>query len=385
MKKYIFLLGTNQDLSLAELESVFAAGKITPLSAGAVFVETKTALTPSEIIDCLGGTVKILEYLADLPKGSEVKQLEKYFIDFISEQGLDKVKLAVSEVGRDHLPKLDAMSIKRGLETYGTKVRFIDGQRSGLGAAILSHQHSVTEYYLIEAADKIISAKTLAVQDIDEWTLRDRSKPYSDRKKGMLPPKLARIMLNLAVGERILQNDNSDIRVYDAFCGSGTVLLEAALDGFSVVGTDLDVKAVLGTGENLDWLGETYSLTISSKLVTGEVSNIKADQIGGQVDYLVTEPFLGKPTPKIRDLTGIFRGLEKMYLGAFKNWTRLLKKGSTVVVVLPRVAQGGKVFDLHAFLDKIKAFGYTMSSEKSYLYSRPGAIVEREIVKLKFE
>jgi hypothetical protein len=44
------------------------------------------------------------------------------------------------------------------------------------------------------------------VQDIDAYAERDFERPMRDAFVGMLPPKLAQIMLNLAVGEEFLES-----------------------------------------------------------------------------------------------------------------------------------------------------------------------------------
>jgi tRNA G10 N-methylase Trm11 len=61
---------------------------------------------------------------------------------------------------------------------------------------------------------------TIACQDIDAYTKRDTSKSR-DMVVGMMPPKLAQIMINLATEGR------KEI-IYDPFCGLGTILIEAA-------------------------------------------------------------------------------------------------------------------------------------------------------------
>ena len=47
--------------------------------------------------------------------------------------------------------------------------------------------------------------------------------------------------------------------ILDPFCGTGTVLQEALLAGYDVVGTDLSQKIVDYTTENLSWLQSTFT------------------------------------------------------------------------------------------------------------------------------
>jgi tRNA (guanine10-N2)-dimethyltransferase len=62
-----------------------------------------------------------------------------------------------------------------------------------------------------------------------------------------LSPKLARCMINLARG-------HPDVTIFDPFCGTGSILIEAGLIGCRVVGSDVNPKMVKGCRRNLDFL-----------------------------------------------------------------------------------------------------------------------------------
>ena len=78
--------------------------------------------------------------------------------------------------------------------------------------------------------------------------------PLSDRpyrlvhRKGALRPTVAAAMVRLAC------DDGRPHRLWDPFCGSGTILAEAALAGHTAYGSDLDPAAVAATMENLTTL-----------------------------------------------------------------------------------------------------------------------------------
>ena len=68
-----------------------------------------------------------------------------------------------------------------------------------------------------------------------------------------MPPRLARMMVNLSScgkGKVLL----------DPFCGVGTILQEALLEGASVIGTDANAWCVKASEENLDWLARSTVL-----------------------------------------------------------------------------------------------------------------------------
>ena len=78
-------------------------------------------------------------------------------------------------------------------------------------------------------------------------------------------------------------------------------------------------------------------------------------------------------------MANIFKGLEKLYLGAFKHWTKWLADGARLVVVLPYVQTEKHTYSQQKLIDKLKEWGYTLTVEP-VLYARPQAIVQRQIV-----
>ena len=67
-----------------------------------------------------------------------------------------------------------------------------------------------------------------------------------------------------------------------------------------------------------------------------------------------------------------------MYIGAFKQWTKLLKNDAVVVIVFPFVQAGKRAFSLEGMIDKLQQLGYTPLSEPVF-YHRPQAIIQRQI------
>ncbi len=373
MSKAIFILGNMEALSLAELQTVVSP-EVQLVTSHVAMLDGADEKKYATWQNLLGGTVKIGTLLKRLPAKTQPAEILYQLVEYFVGLGQDKVYFAIGELGRDHLEPLDEGEIKTRLEENGLKARFAVHSRSGAGAALLSHRHHLIELLVINTPDAILLVRTHTVQDIDQWSRRDRAKPYADHKKGMLPPKLAREMINLA------RPRHGEV-LYDPFCGTGTILLEAAMvGGLRLVGSDLDVRASLGTGENLDWLAKTYDLTLDYKVVTSDVTRVVAGQLGVEkVDLIVTEPFLGKQTPRDEQLPGIFRGLEKLYLGAFRRWTSLLNDGARLVVIFPRATdRRGQIYCLDSLLDKLTSLGYNKKSQ-GLMYAREHASVSREV------
>lgn len=384
MNTYHFLFGNTPEFSLAELKAVARSIRITQTQELVASAELASDDEAISLLNKLGGTIKVIRELARIEKPSSDEIIEVATKTLTRETEKDKVVYGVAEIGRDHLPVFDAMSIKSHLKNLGYKVQFKDGPRGGVPTALLLHKAFVQEICLIGTNEGTIIGKTVAVQDIDAWTQVDREKPYADRKKGMLPPKVARMMLNWGLGE--FPADVQPV-IYDPFCGSGTVLLEAiALGKTQLVGSDLDPAATNGTKENIEWYSQVHNTEITPEVITGEVSKVKPSQ---EVSLIVTEPFLGKPRPNPAKVPYIFKGLEKLYKGAFKHWTSLLADGATIVIVMPTVTveqNNGKekTYSMEKFIDSLSNLGYTTASEPIE-YSRSQAVVRRTLYKLEYK
>ncbi|MBP7768781.1 hypothetical protein KA082_03045 [Candidatus Woesebacteria bacterium] len=378
---YIFQFGNTPALSLFELRCIAPELVIEELDA--MFSRTvadEATFQPQELAERLGGTVKIFKQISVFDIGTSVEALTAEVLANLRSD-FEMKAFAIAELGRDHLPAIDPAELKAQLKRENINTRYIEGSRHGLSSAVLSHK-KVKELALIQTEKEIVLAQTVAVQDIDAWTLRDRGKPYADRKKGMLPPKLARMMLNIAVGT----DQAADGYVLDPFCGTGTVLIEALTLGFPVVGSDLEAEASAGTRENLDWYKQYMGISTPSIVLHQDATKITPPSVA-KVQYLVTEPFLGKQKPKPDQVENIFRGLHKLYLGAFKHWRTFLQPGAKIVCIFPAIlpehTPGYKEATLKQLIDKLAEIGYTTCSE-SLVYHRPQAVISRQIYKFEY-
>jgi len=125
-------------------------------------------------------------------------------------------------------------------------------------------------------------------------------------------PRLARALVNLS---RIKQNQV----LFDPFCGTGGILIEAGLTGAKTVGSDIDEKMVKGCRENLEYFGiKNYDIFQSD---VGDVS-IKCDAI-------VTDPPYGRSSSTKKE------NIEKLYERAFEVFRKILKKDRYLVIALP--------------------------------------------------
>lgn len=222
---------------------------------------------------------------------------------------------------------------------------------------------------LVEVHD--MTGKLVWRHSAKSWYKRDRLKPYSDPHKGLLPPKIARMIINLAVGT----DEPEGKTLLDPFCGSGTILLEAGQLKLRLVGNDLDPIQLSGARRNLDYFD-----------LNGNLSNHDATKLSGyinqNIDYIVTEPLMGRPGTRADRLPDLARGLGKLYLGCLKDWNRFLKSGAKICMIFPIFEFQGHEYRTSLIIDDPKLIDYNINL-RGLTYSRPEAKVKREIVLLQ--
>jgi tRNA G10 N-methylase Trm11 len=379
MPKFLILFGNTTLLSKLEFESLYPNLTLEPLEDQLFAFESEANLV-EEMLDVLGGTVKIFTVIKELANTLTNEELVEEVVAILLSQSSDPY-FTFSQIGKGQR-EISNADIKDLIKENGKKARYFSAELSE--SALLSHHSNATEIlsYNHQASDKLLLAQVKAVQDIDDWTKRDRSKPYADRKKGMLPPKVARMMVNIAFGLWQQKNQGQPL-LYDPFCGTGTVLLEAGMRNLDVCGSDIDQNAVFGTRDNLEWFKQEYPKTIQTKVFYSDASHIEQSNFAKKIDLLVTEPFLGKQTPSDHELANVFRGLEKMYLGSFKSFAKVLNNGAIVAIVFPRVETPKRTYSLDGLIDKLQTKGYNLLVDP-VLYAREGARVARQICLFSF-
>lgn len=391
---YLFLLGSAPELSWWELSRTLPINtNLSRLSSHVAAVShLPKSISPQDLIETLGGIVKIAHVLAALPDNQPTTATQA-IVEQLLVIDQNRIEFALAEWGRDHLPKLDPFEVKELLTDAGRSVRFRTGPRVGISAAITLHQSSVQEMVIATTDQGTYLASTVAVQNIDQWQKRDRQKPFAQHRRGLLPPKVARMLVTGAIGPALLEQNLGAVSLWDPFCGSGTILMEGMVLGITAqYGSDLDQVSVEGTQRNLVWLqGVLKNQSTESAMPTvfqADATNMQSPPfVAESISHLVTEPFLGKPTPQASQVPNIKRGLEKMFRGAFKQWRTWLKPGATVICIIPKwsVEKNGRQHEvtLHELIDFIGTIGYTTASGP-IVYARPNAIVQREIWQFTF-
>lgn len=396
MKEYVAVLGRQPELSAAELYAVSQSLRVSlsPLSPQVMLVNAPSSF--AEQFPRFGGLVKLGAVLTRLSASEHVfgDGFLKQLFPHLPTKG--KIVFGVSTYGSPAFLRATQQLGKR-LKVFfsenGRPSRFLASEQGVLSSVVVAKERLVErgmELLLIESGQgDIVVACTVAVQAFEDFSTRDYGRPKRDAVSGMLPPKLARIMVNLS-------GAGASARLLDPFCGSGTVVQEALLLGCrSVVGSDISQKAINETKENLTWLSQTRKLDLSRMtLLCADVAQLGQSAPPASIDAIVTEPFLGPPQESDRPLA-LRTELETLYLKAFHTFFQLLTTKGRVVFLFPVFYYNEKphfVLNLDALLhlgyrllpalssDLIDVFRDRLSYRNSIVYHRPGQRVGRELL-----
>lgn len=396
MKKYVAVLGRQPRISLAELEALFAnVRQISPALA-----EFESEKVPD--IHRLGGTLKIAEPI-------EIKQ----FLQNLPKSG--KISLGLSDFNLKTSPYIaqgEALRIKRQLIKSGHSVRIIPNKTAVLSNATSLHNHlfSETKIELLKYQQKFY--RVIQLSNIEEYARRDQKRPARDAKVGMLPPKLAQILINLC-GEL-----PKGARILDPFCGTGVLLQEAVLMGYTPYGTDISERMVEYTKKNLAWLrngqSRIFSETFCDQRGATKASSARDDgpgrsvfrgdvslsisqgdatsfQWSAPIDAVACETYLGPPMsnpPAEIKLRTAKQECKTIILGFLKNLSPQINAGTPVVIAVPAWLRSDGHYERLLNIDELQNLCYNVSSFKNLgqsdlLYHRVGQVVAREIIVLR--
>ncbi len=414
---YAFILGRVYTLSVAELLEVLKRHQLefTILTASieVVIIETQTQIDVEKIQRELGGIVKIVKIIDFIKKREQdsinfalqnyfkPSRLKKdYFKDYSGKKQFGiSIYLLDPHIKAFGEPKRLGMFIKKGLQDEGASLRAVLPEYNSLTLASVAVTKNLllqkgAEIVVIAGIDRVYVGKTLSVQDFEDYGRRDYQRPVRDEKQGMIPPKVAQIMINLA------QTPKGCI-ILDPFCGIGTILQEGILLGYKTYGSDISKFAIKGSEQNLEWFRNRYKIPPGKyRLETADVANISELFKGEKIASIVTEGYLGPmytELPKLDEISQNFEQCKALWKTAFEQFTKLLPRGAHAVICVPAYKTGISRYEMLPSVDFITALGYNIvdhfpaqvrqimpflkvTDRNSMIYDRKDQIVAREII-----
>lgn len=385
MNKYLFVLGRKAKISIQEIKSVFQNSKIIETTPSFLLLESEKEIDTKLKMNCLGGTIKIGKVLCCVDEKDIITEIQDFLINKYPDK--NKIKFGI-DILNFPIRALSNFLIgtKKALKAKGKSARFINKNFKNTALpAIISEgflRGKGSEFIIAKSGNKYFVAETDVAQNIDKYSLRDYEKPFRDAKMGMLPPKLAQILINLS-------EVKTGQTIWDPFCGSGTILMEGLLQNLNAIGSDINKENVDGSNQNLWWMCKQFELPQNYKTFTHDITCAIKEKF--EVDAIVCEGYLGKPKkslPARNVLEKEIRFLENLYEDFFRNVKTILKEGDNVVVCLPCFKNRENYIFLENILEKIKDLGYSSvalseTNRGSLIYDRKDQVVGREIVKFK--
>ncbi len=380
MQKYFFNLGRNPTLSASEIFSVLKKLQIS--ATPYIFSEEVLVITVNNPLDAigmnkiLGGSVKIGQVFDEI--GMEEDESKFNYI-FSSENLLanyiplksGKIHFGVSIYNGgssiQYVAQLERQLkninklIKENLKIAGLKAGFVQIKDRFLSSVSVAKNNLLdhgAEIVLILSTDKIMVGKTLAVQEFEEFSRRDFDRPRKDKKSGIMPPKLARMMINIA------EPDKNEVML-DPFCGSGTVIGEAIYMGFrNIIGSDISRRAIEDSKENINWIFANFQhlklIDYNLKIFESDVRRLRELISPNSVHSIITEPFLGPSLhrmPEENRIRSVFMDLERLYLDAFKTFSEIMVTHGNIVIIFPAFILNGRMISMQ-IVEQIKSLGF---------------------------
>jgi tRNA G10 N-methylase Trm11 len=410
MAQSLCVLGRQPALGLAELESLYGTKNIRPIGAQAALLN----IDPPQIdFSRLGGTVKFCKLLTILDT-TIWKDIQQFLINAVPEHAKmlpnGKLTIGLSAYGLQVTSQqLNAagLNLKKVLK-HDRPVRIVPNTETFLNSAQVLHNkltHQLGwELIFVRDGHRTIVAQNIAEQDIAAYAQRDQARPKRDARIGMLPPKLAQIIVNLAVGKAepvdpaCGPHDPKHKTILDPFCGTGVIPQEALLMGYDVYGTDNEPRMIDYSQTNLEWLVKNFKLQkLAFRLDAGDATNYRWDKF----DVVASETYLGRPfsaLPKPDVLETIAQDVNTILKKFLQNLAKQTKPGFRLCLAVPAwsLSSNSSLSTPHSplkfrhlpILDQLTDMGYTRLSfvhakQNDLIYHREGQIVGRELVVLK--
>ena len=332
--KYFFILGSNPTLSSAELAAIFDnTSKLSLIQTNIVILETDQEIM-ANIIKKIGGTIKFGLIHDEINPGNTNEVLNAIAGFAKPESSEAKFMFGLSSYGKNktNLKPL-AMEFKKLLKESGINSRWVISREPTLSSVVVEQNKLTTdrgvEITIIQFNKKLLLGKTLAVQPFKELSFRDYGRPARDDHSGMLPPKLAQIMINLSGATKASV-------ILDPFCGSGTIITEALLMGYGhIIGADISTKAISDTKTNIAWIEQNFkSRPVNLKLLNSDATQISKHLAPNSVDAIITEPYLGPQRGKF-DINKTIGELERLYSRSLAEFKKIFRPNGKIVMIWP--------------------------------------------------
>ncbi len=377
MSTYCFILGKHPELSIAELRCRYPNADVRRGGDSFALLDSEMDIDQTEF-NHLGGCIKVARVRSESNIGDQIQILADVLSSHYQDSKLD-YGLSVYSFSEKQLRPI-LMKLKKKLRADGIKSRFINKDFRNISAAqYKSIKGKGVEIVIAKTNKAFLIGEVVGVQDIDGYSKRDFDKPFRDMNMGMLPPKLAQILINLT---------GVDGKVWDPFCGSGTLVMEGLLMGRDMIGSDIDSGRVEGAKKNVEWLKNSFELRAVSYELFAHDATKPIDQ---NYDAIAFEGDLGLPHNvhiQLEKLDQIEAELDELYSRFFQKIKQMKFKGPIVAALPFFRLRNGQERTMESTVKKINELGFkqdslTPGSSVPLKYSRENQAVGRAIYRFR--
>ncbi len=415
MPTYCAFLGHQPSVSLAELIAVVPGFRLEAQPESTIAIFSSTQKLDATFLPGLGGVYALAE---GFEKGDlSVSDGPQMLLECAAKiRGKITFGLRTSGIPPTGVKEM-YRRYKDTLKRAGRPARYVGNERKPAAAVLLhdagmlSGKHGLELVIIALPGEQIWMGRTIAAQDVDSYTKRDIGKPVRDTTVGLLPPKLAQVMLNLGLwllkssnqqpatsnSQAKSKGANKQLTVLDPFCGTGVIPLECLVRGWNILASDMSLKAVNGCEKNIEWIRKEMKILKKDAESTVWKQDATSPFVLKKLpDLVVTETSLGPsltraPAPAPADR--LRKQVEKMQEEFLRNASATLPN-VPIVCCWPfwRLA-GGDLVRLTGLWEKLPKLGYRAvmpaipkskeATDFSLLYRRNDQFVGREIVMLQ--
>ncbi len=409
-KNISLILGHHALLSITEVLSVLG-NKASILHADRSFmqVEGKWKDQLLDSVKSLGGIIKIVE------EHERVRQKDLYeAVETLLAKNLEgfegKFHLSMSVYGKHRLYQKELLKRLKGIgREKGINIRLVHKDMDRNVAPIVLLKQRVLqkgmEIDVHDMADGTFSVgTTLWVHNPESIGKRDMQKPERDMYVGMMPPKVAMALLNIAFPGGSIK----DSVMWDPYGGLGVIPIEALVMGGDAVCSDIEPAMIEAMETNLLWAKREFALTNAYAIFVQDARRIRDLPVLNErtPKAIVTEGYLGEnfsTAPHLDDMNSAMGYVEKMHVRFFKALKHAEFKGD-IVITLPYYPLKRSI-RMTGLLGSIRRMGIDIiplvseenlevlkgdyelllpyTSDGTILYTRGSQFVGREVVKLR--
>ena len=408
MPSYAAFLGNHPSISCAELSATIPDFQLKKLLGNSIAVFESALPLSSKDLKKWGGVFLLAEQSETKARSTDdivhvlVKEVEGL-------HGKVTFSLRAFGIARPTLHTL-YRECKKALKKVGKPARYIGTERKPpvsallLDSGVIDGKHGRELVVLAdEEKDFFWVGVSVAVQNPHHYTKLDMEKPVRDTRVGLLPPKLAQILLNLGLWMTSTTKDKKQetrnkLTIFDPFCGTGVIPMEALLRGWNVHASDVSLKAVHGCEKNIEWIRKEWKILkrdAESRVSKQDATKPFDAALREHTNVIVTETTLGPALsnrPTVRDAVKIRTECDATELAFLKNAAATMP-GVPIVATWPVwYVSTGPVF-LEKVWKQLGDLGYKAvlppairtdnPGRTSLLYRRAEQIVGREIVLLR--